>query len=163
MKKTPLRRKTPLKAKQGFNRLQVASKPRKVTPKRKREKSLAKLKKELDSVFSRYIRQKYSDNQGEVSCYTCGKRGHWKTMQNGHFVSRQYLATRWDENNCRVQCAGCNLFGNGQLLDFEENLKLELGPTFVENMKFMRHQILKLDRVYYETRIRYYKDILKET
>jgi hypothetical protein len=52
---------------------------------------------------------------------------------------------------------GCNLFGNGQLLDFEENLKKELGEETVEKLKKSRHQVLKLDRAWYEERIVYYK------
>lgn len=113
----------------------------------------AKLKKELDRVFSIYIRLKFPKR-----CYTCGKVD--VTLQCGHFVSRQYLATRWSEDNCRPQCVGCNLFGNGQLLDFEENLKKELGDEFVENMKKTRHQILKLDRQWYLEKIEHYKSLL---
>lgn len=117
------------------------------------KKSPMSLKKKLDSVFSKYIRQKYP-----ARCYTCGKVG--VTLQCGHFVSRQYLATRWDENNCRPQCVGCNMFGNGQLLDFEENLKKELGHDFVEEMKKKRHLTLKLDRQWYLENIEKYSKMI---
>ena len=43
--------------------------------------------KKLDKVFSEYIRQKYADSFGMVSCFTCDARKHWKDMQNGHFIS----------------------------------------------------------------------------
>jgi len=132
--------KTPLKAKN--KPLRARSKPK--------VKTQAWLKKELDRVFSIYIRQKY-----DKSCYTCGKVG---TLQNGHFVSRQYLATRWDENNCRPQCVGCNLFGNGKPLDFEERLKKDLGCEFVEIMKKKRHLSMKLDRNWYRDQIDMYKE-----
>jgi hypothetical protein len=110
-----------------------------------KRKSQAQLKKQLDKVFSIYIRQKYGD-----TCYTCGTTGR---LQCGHYISRQYLATRWDENNCRPQCVGCNIFGHGKPLDFEERLKAELGSELVEAMKKSRHQILKLDRAWYEREI----------
>ena len=132
--------KSPLKAKNKL--LGARSKPK--------VKTQAWLKKELDRVFSIYIRQKY-----DKSCYTCGKVG---TLQNGHFVSRQYLATRWDENNCRPQCVGCNLFGNGKPLDFEERLKKDLGCEFVEIMKKKRHLSMKLDRNWYRDQIDMYKE-----
>ena len=119
----------------------------------KKEKTQAQLKKELDRVFSIYIRQHY-----DKECYTCGKVG---TLQNGHFVPRQYLATRWDENNCRPQCVGCNIFGNGKPLDFEERLKKDLGDDFVEEMKLTRHQSLKLDRNWYTAQIEKYKKLVK--
>jgi 5-methylcytosine-specific restriction endonuclease McrA len=129
---------------------QVKKKSKNVTKPRVKLKTQAQLKKELDKVFSLYIRHKYPK-----VCYTCGKTDI--ALQCGHFVSRQYLATRWDENNCRPQCAGCNIFGNGKPLDFEENLKKEFGDQFIEKMKASRHQSLKLDRHWYEEQIAKYK------
>lgn len=137
MRRTPLKRKTKLKSKKKTG----AKVP---TP--------AKLKKELDRVFSLYIRGKY-----EKSCYTCGRTG---TLQNGHFISRQYLATRWDENNCRPQCVGCNIYGNGKPLDFEERLKKELGDNLVEEMKKKRHTITKVGIQWYKEQIEHYKNKL---
>ena len=124
-------------------------------------KTQAQLKKELDRVFSKYVRQKDADESGMVSCITCGKTLHWKEIQAGHFVSRQYLTTRWDENNVRPQCVGDNIFGNGKPLDFEEALKKELGQDYVEEMKKKRHLVLKLDRLWYNERIQFYKDAIK--
>ena len=163
MKRSGFRQQSPeeVREKQALKRKKlqsVAKKPK--TPQKAKNKPLrarskpkvktqAWLKKELDRVFSIYIRQKY-----DKSCYTCGKVG---TLQNGHFVSRQYIATRWDENNCRPQCVGCNIFGNGKPLDFEERLKKDLGDDFVEEMKLTRHQSLKLDRHWYTAEIEKYK------
>lgn len=124
-----------------------------------KSQSLAKLKKELDRVFSLYIRYKYADQNGNLTCYTCNKPGTPKTVHAGHYVSRQYLATRWSEDNVRPQCPGCNLFGNGKPLDFEERLKKDLGEKRVEEMKQSRHQVVKLDRQWYEEQIAYYKDL----
>lgn len=116
--------------------------------------SSAKLKKELDRVFSLYIRAKYPK-----VCYTCGKQGG--TLQNGHFVARNYLATRFEEDNCRPQCVGCNMFGNGKPLDFEEHLIKELGAKRVNQVKRMRHEITILTPQWYEERIAYYKGMLQ--
>lgn len=112
-----------------------------------------KVKKKLDTVFSKYIRAKFPK-----ICYTCKKPSD--KLQCGHFVSRQYLATRWEEDNCRPQCWGCNGYGRGQLLDFEENLRKELGQKRVEELKASRHKTLKLDRSWYEERIKYYEEKL---
>jgi hypothetical protein len=129
-------------------------KTKKTVKSTKKPKTAAKLKIELDKVFSIYIRQKFP-----ARCYTCGKTD--TALQCGHFVSRQYLATRWHENNCRPQCIGCNMFGNGKPLDFEERLKSELGETYVEEMKKTRHQVLKLDRHWYTAEIEKYKSLIK--
>lgn len=85
---------------------------------------------------------------------------HWKQIQNGHFISRQYLATRWHEDNCRPQDVGCNIYGNGKVLDFEERLKRELGSDYVEDMKMSRHKSLKLDRQWYTQQIAIYTEKL---
>lgn len=124
--------------------------------------SSAKLKKELDKLVSLYVRQIWANDGGMASCYTCGKVAHWKNMHCGHFVSRQYLATRWDEDNLRVQCVGCNVFGNGKVFDFEERLVREIGRQRVEAIKSKRHQICKLDPKWYVDKIDYYKDLLKK-
>lgn len=134
---------------------------RQISGNKRKPKTQSQLKKELDRVFSIYIRQKYADDNGMVACYTCGKVMHWKKIQNGHFLSRQYLATRWDENNCRPQCVGCNIYGNGKPLDFEERLKKELGDDFVEKMKLSRHQSLKLNQAWYLEQIKKYKTLCK--
>jgi hypothetical protein len=112
-----------------------------------------KIKKKLDAIFSKYIRAKFPK-----FCYTCKKPSN--KLQCGHFVSRQYLATRWEEDNCRPQCWGCNGYGRGQLLDFEENLIKELGKKRVEELKQMRHQTIKLDREWYEKQIEIYTEKL---
>lgn len=162
MKRTGFKQKPrkPLKRSPFKKKTLEEVKARKVK-KKKKGKTPAKLKKELDAVFSKFIRQKHSKN-GLVTCYTCKKVFEIKRIQNGHFVSRQYLATRWDENNCRPQCWGCNGFGNGQLLDFEENLIKEIGREKVEELKQKRHEIWKLTPQWYEQKIAYYKSKLEE-
>jgi hypothetical protein len=116
-------------------------------------KPISKLKKELDRVFSLYIRGKYPP-----ICYTCGAQG--KKLQCGHFIARSYLATRFEENNCRPQCVGCNIFGRGKPLEFEENLKQELGDNVVEDMKKKRHTITILQPSWYEDQIAHYKKLI---
>jgi len=119
-----------------------------------------KIKKELDAIFSKYIRQKYAVD-GMVSCYTCGKIFEIKRIQNGHFVSRKHLATRWSEENCRPQCWGCNGFGRGMTLEFEEGLIKEYGRDKVEAIKQSRHQTLKLDREWYLDKIEHYARLIE--
>lgn len=126
----------------------------KTKPKKGKVPTPSKLKAELDRVFSLYIRAKYPKE-----CYTCRAKG--KTLQCGHFVSRTYLATRWDENNCRPQCVGCNIWGAGKPLDFEDRLVEDLGAEAVSQIKQKRKEITKLTRADYEERIAYYKGILE--
>lgn len=126
----------------------------KVKSKKKKEKTITWYKKELDRLFSLYIRAKY-----EKKCYTCGYVGK---LQCGHFVSRQYLATRWDESNARPQCQMCNIWGKGMYTDFEEHLIREIGSERVQALKDKRKELWKLDRAFYEENIARYKALLEE-
>jgi hypothetical protein len=99
---------------------------RKKVEKKKKPESITSLKKKLDTLFSLYIRQKYEVN-GLVECYTCGTLKPIKSMQNGHFFSRSHLSVRWDEDNCRCQCAGCNVFKSGNYIVYTQKMLSELG------------------------------------
>ena len=103
----------------------------------------SKLVKKLDTVFSQYIRQKNAVD--EIStCFTCGKKDHWKKLQNGHFQSRKHYSTRWDEINCQVQCAGCNVFKYGEQYIFGKKLDQKFGQGTSERLHLKSKQIIKL-------------------
>jgi hypothetical protein len=110
------------------------------------------LVKNLDTVFSKYIRLK--DAIDEVAeCVTCGKKDHWKKLQNGHFMSRRHYSTRWEENNVGVQCYGCNITNQGQQFLFAKYLGLEVAEQMVIKSK----QTVKLSDDDLKDMIDYYK------
>lgn len=117
-------------------------------------KSVSKLKKELDRVFSIFIRQR-----DKGVCYTCGLKKEWKQMQNGHFVPRQYLATRYSEINCHCQCYACNMLYNGQPSAYAERLKKDYGTEIIKDLEWQRKQVIK--DYPYEEEIEYYKALIK--
>ena len=95
--------------------------------KKKREKriklpSISKLKKEADRIFSLYIRER--DN---YTCYTCGKKGDKTNMDCGHYKSRVFLGTRYDEKNCHCQDKSCNIFKSGNLTVYAIRLEKDYG------------------------------------
>jgi len=104
--------------------------------------SRSKLIKKLDKVFSLYIRQRYAKNE-IAQCFTCGKKNHWKKLQCGHFQSRKHYSTRWDEINCQVQCAKCNVFNYGEQFVFSKNLDMEYGKGCSESLYYKSKQIVK--------------------
>ena len=114
----------------------------------------SKLVKKLDTIFSIYIRRKNSINNIS-KCFTCGKQDHWKKLQNGHFQSRKHYSTRWDEINCQVQCAGCNVFKYGEQYKFGEKLKKE--GVDVEALIFKSRQLQKFNNVELQEMIIEYK------
>jgi|TARA_R110000744_G_scaffold45329_1_gene100714 hypothetical protein len=102
----------------------------------------SKLVKKLDSVFSQYIRQKNAVND-TATCFTCGKKDHWKKLQNGHFQSRRHYSTRWDTVNCQVQCAGCNVFRFGEQFIFGQNLDNKFGEGTARRLHIKAQQTAK--------------------
>ena len=76
----------------------------------KKSLNLSSLKKKADRLFSLYIRQKYSDNNGIATCVSCWKKDHYKNMHNAHFIERWCMKRRWEEDNCRPSCISCNSF-----------------------------------------------------
>jgi hypothetical protein len=121
-------------------------------------KSISKLKKELDKWFSLYIRLREATSEGMVQCFTCGKVSHYKSgMQCGHFQSRRFMATRWNEQNCQVQCVSCNLFKSGEQWQFGMHLNAKYGVGTSPELEYVARQIQKFSRVDYEEKISYYK------
>lgn len=101
---------------------------------KKKKPTITALKKKADSLFSKHIRTKYIDKNGLIQCYTCPFKGPINKMQCGHLVSRFYLATRYDERNCRPQCITCNVWRNGRVPEFAAKLQEELGKGIVEEL-----------------------------
>ena len=53
--------------------------------------------RKLDRIFSEYIRKRDTNHKGQVECISCQKTFQYKEVDAGHFISRKYLRTRWDE------------------------------------------------------------------
>lgn len=88
--------------------------------------SLQGLVEDLDAILSRYVRMSYMDTKtGLVPCYTCGTKLPIGQIQNGHFVHRQDMATRFLPLNCRPQCSTCNTAHNDDPEPFRSKLEAE--------------------------------------
>ncbi|MBC8475089.1 MAG: recombination protein NinG [Bacteroidetes bacterium] len=127
------------------------------------KKTISKLKKELDTIFSVFIRLREANEYGYCQCFTCGVVRHYKDgMQNGHFQSRKHLSTRFSEDgNCEVQCVSCNIFGSGQQWKFGMNLDAKYGEGRAVELEFLARTTLKISRAEYEEKISYYKNLVE--
>lgn len=162
MKKTPLKRKTPLRAKKGFTR----TKTKKTTKKRTRAKntSLRVLKNRLWAECKRIIRERYLDHNGNWHCFTCDALlDEPKKAQTGHFIPSSVCSTemRYDLDNLRVQCYRCNINLSGNWIEYEKRLNREKGDGFTEKLKQRNESTkgLQYDRIWYETYINNYKEL----
>jgi hypothetical protein len=121
------------------------------------------LKTKLDNIFSLYIRLREATDEGLVQCFTCGNVNNYKVgMQNGHFMSRKFMATRYDEQNCQVQCVGCNMFKYGEQFKFSLALDYKYGKGTAEELLHKSRQINKMSSKDFEEKISYYKLIVEK-
>lgn len=131
-----------------------AFKPKKVARK--------KLVEELDKVFSLFIRQRTADDNGMVKCFTCQKRSHWKEMDCGHYWSRRYVSTRWDETNCQVQCKGCNIFNQGAGPQFALALIEKYGQDSLTMLEVKKNNTSKMDSFQLGVLIKHYSERIQQ-
>lgn len=146
-----IQRKTPLKSsRKTLKRSAIKKRP---TPE-------ATLKKKLWELCKQIIREAYGN-----TCYTCWKDGlkgsDWHT---GHFIPSSTCGAylRYDLRNLRPQCYHCNinLGGNGAI--FYRNLVDDVGQAEVDQLFEDKKIVVKADRIFYESLITKYTDILRQ-
>ncbi len=111
----------------------------------------------LDIIHSLFIRRRDADEWGDVKCCTCPERGHWKTMDAGHFIPRGKLATRYDERNVHACCPVCNRLKDGNLKKYEIFLRSKYGQSVIEELREKSKQTIKLMQWEIDGLIKYYK------
>jgi hypothetical protein len=119
----------------------------------KSKKPKSKLIKELDILFSQFVRLSNSID-GFCSCVTCGRVYEWKKIQAGHFISRQHYSVRWDERNVKPQCYGCNVMQQGRQYEFSKYLGQELS----EELYLLSKQTRKFTEIELQEMIEHYKN-----
>ena len=118
-----------------------------------RKPSYATLKRKLDKVFSEWFRRRWADPNGIVACVTCGNNMHWKNIQCGHFVSRSYLGTRWEPENCAPQCYACNYLRRGNYAEFAKWIIGRYGQSILDDLIALKHRPVKFSRADLQAKI----------
>lgn len=128
---------------------------------------VATLKKDLDQIFSQYVRLSAADEKGIAECFICGARARWQDMQNNHFVSRSNSFLRYDTRNCKCGCNNCNVIKGGNLVEFARKLEQDK-PGITEILLEEGHTIYKFERYElkqwigdYSAKVREMKSIIK--
>jgi len=124
--------------------------------------SRKKLVKDLDQIFSKWVRLRAVDEYGLGECFTCGKRKSWKGVDAGHFQSRGKYSIRWDEKNVQFQCKGCNMTNGGQQFIFGKKLDEKYGPGTADELVVEGHKTRKFANFELEDMIQMYKDRVGE-
>lgn len=124
----------------------------------KRKKRKVDLKAKLDTQFSLFIRARDAMPNGYAKCISCGKIHFWRELQCGHYMSRRYMSTRFDEDNCHAQCVACNMFNQGNIQGYRRGLLEKIGEKRINliELKAM-NSIRKYSDLEYKELTKYYK------
>ena len=109
---------------------------------KKRQKSeRQKAINKADKYCSLYVRLSHADKNWFCTCYTRWRKKHRKEIQCWHRDSRWWISVRYDLDNLRPQCWGCNskLYGNWKPVEFELHLLQEIGE---ERVKAVHDKVL---------------------
>lgn len=117
------------------------------------------LKAKLDKVFSLYIRLRDSKSFGYkfFKCISCGEIKPFEQADNGHYINRQHMNTRFDEMNCNAQCRHCNRFMEGNIQNYRKGLVAKYGEQRVILLEAKQGITRKFSDFEYEQLIKYYK------
>lgn len=113
-----------------------------------KSKTVRQLIKELDTWFSRFVR-----DRDRYICVTCGRPGN----EAGHYIKRGVMSLRWDEVNVHCQCTRCNKYLSGNLDQYALYLTRKHGPYILEQLEAIAQKKVKPDRLWMEMKIEHYK------
>jgi hypothetical protein len=98
--------------------------------------SFSKLTTDLDNIFSKKIRLRDANLNGMCRCVSCGRMFSWKFMDNGHFISRRHMATRYYDKNNNAECVQCNREPNiNHLENYKKGLIAKYGEGIIEELE----------------------------
>ncbi len=135
-----------------------------ITRGKKKQPSVSALKKKCWTQFSQYIRLRDClKTTGDVNygkCITCGRLVGITRADAGHFISRRFNSTLFDEKNVHLQCKQCNAFGGHPLEYRRQIVKLygegydtQLEDKATEIKKFTPQDLIDLTE-YYKNKIK---------
>lgn len=120
------------------------------------------LKAKLDKEFSIFIRLRDAMSNGAFKCISCGQIKPFEQADNGHYVNRQHMNTRFDETNCNAQCRHCNRFMEGNIQNYRKGLIAKYGEQRVILLEAKQGITRKYSDFEYEQLIKYYKALNKK-
>lgn len=88
--------------------------------------TVASLKKEVWSLFSKYIRIRdclFTTGSREYGrCITCGEQFPFVQLQAGHFIAGRHNANLFSERGTHAQCKRCNIIEHGRPLEYRRQI-----------------------------------------
>lgn len=115
--------------------------------------SLPQLKQKVQRAMNAYIRKRDENKP----CISCQKRA---VTEAGHFIAQGSSGLlRYHLDNLNGQCAQCNRWLHGNLLEYRINLVKKIGLKKVEWLESHRHDTYKWTREELETLLKVIKEL----
>lgn len=109
------------------------------------DEDVATLKKDLDLIFSRWLRYSAVEEDGLCTCFICGWRDYAQNMDAGHYIKRGNSFLRFDTRNVTVNCKTCNQYKKGNLIAYSKKLE-EKSPGITEILLEESNIVYKFSR-----------------
>jgi hypothetical protein len=135
--------------------------PFKFRQKKPKKTDRQRLINKLDTIFSEFIRLRDSDKNGICKCITSGEYFHWQSCDAGHFITRDNMATRWDETNVNAQGRGDNRFKSGKQYEHGLAIDKKHGQGTADKLLFKSKGVCNWQDFEVEAMYSYYKREVK--
>ena len=86
------------------------------------------------SLFVR-LRDCVEGSQGFARCISCGKPQYFKSMDAGHYISRRFKPTKYDERNVHAQCVSCNQHKSGNVDEYAKAIGVEVAQELYDKSR----------------------------
>ena len=118
---------------------------------RRRSKNrIPTLRREAWRLFSEYIRERDHN-----VCFTCGGYAD----QAGHFIHARN-SVYFDPRNVHAQCKFCNIFKNGNLIEYTAKMIDVYGREVVDELRRKKHEVFPISAVYLRGKIEEFQGLL---
>ena len=122
------------------------------------------------SWFAKYIKArdclKFYGSLDHGFCVTCGSVKAPDKLDASHFISREHLATMFDERNVHTACVSCNRFKQGKWPEYFEFMEVQYGIEVIRELMDIRKVDIKFTADSYryiaKKYIVKYKEIIKD-
>lgn len=124
--------------------------------------SVSVLTKELDTIFSEFIRLRDADHQGTVRCFVTGEKVYYRDADAAHYHPRQHMATRWDERNVHATTQDTNRYDTDHLEKYEKAMLINYSLDILNDLHWAAKSAMKFTAFELQEKIDHYKEKVKE-
>lgn len=150
--------------KQKKKKLKERQEIKKQKKREKKQNSIPRLIKELDLVFSKYVRirdaLKTTWTLTHLKCYTCDDLVEVWKAQNMHFIPRWFKQFRFSEDNTRGWCMRCNVLMHWNYIEYFTRLEKEIWRQKIDDMIQRKNEVKKFTSEELKELIKIYKNKL---